>query len=190
MNPDGSSPSAAGEKTEKSSRSKGKFVRILPLLITALFFGYRQVAGELEKKEQKRAEYAVKAAVREIAVKEERQRRLKDLFSDLPQDIVAAFAEPGDSEAFGRIWIAATEDSGLYAGAVNRVLQSGGHKTALQAALLYCREIDPLKGNNKKENLFMGACLEKFGFQTAVTGDSLTISAEGGQPEKAPAQGD
>jgi hypothetical protein len=189
MNLDASPPRADSEKTKKPSRSRSKSViRILPLLIAALFFGYRQVSSELEKKAQQRKEYEIKASARNIVSKMGEQRRQKELFSELPKDIVAAFAEPRDDEAFNRILFAATADSAVYTDAVSRVLKSGGHQTALQAALLYCRDMDASKEKNKVENSSMGACLEKFGFQTSVTGDHLTISASGEQPEKASAQ--
>jgi DNA-binding protein YbaB len=194
MNFDASSPSVDSEKTKKPSRSKSKSViRILPLLIAALFFGYRQVVKELERKDQQHLEYATKAATREAVRKMESQRRMKDLVPDLPKDIVASFAEPRDDEAFNRMLFAAFENPAVYIGAANNVLKSGGHKTALQAALLYCREIDASKKKNKVENSSIGACLKKFGFQTSVTGDHLTISASGEQSEKAsprPAQED
>jgi hypothetical protein len=182
MNLNAFPPSADSEKTKKPSRSSRKSViRILPLLIPALFFGYRQVVKELDRKDQQRQEYAIKEAVRKM----ESQRRMKDLFPDLPKDIVVAFAEPRDDEAFNRMLFAAAENPAVYIGAVNSVLKSGGHKTALQAALLYCREMDASKEKNKVENSSMGACLERFGFQTSVTGDHLTISASGEKPEKA-----
>jgi hypothetical protein len=188
MSPDAPSPVDL-KKTEKSSRSKTKSaIRMLPLLITALVFGYWQVTEELEKKDQQREEYAIQAAVRETVIKTERQRRLMDLSFALSEDIAAAFAEPRDDGAFNRILFAATEDSAVYIETVNRMLKSGGHKTALQAALLYCREIDASRENNKKDIFSMGACLEKFGFQTTVTGDSLTISGSGEKPERASAR--
>jgi hypothetical protein len=185
MNLDAFPPSADSEKTKKQKPSRSKIKsgrRILPLLIAALFFGYQQVSKELEKKAQQREKYAIEAATRKIVGEMEKQKRLRVSFSELPKDIVVAFAEPGDDEAFNRILFAAVKDSAAYTGAVNRVLKGGGHKTALQAALFYCREIDASRENNKKENFSMGACLEKFGFQTAVTGDSLTISAGGEEP--------
>ncbi|MDR2670083.1 MAG: hypothetical protein LBC14_09065 [Desulfovibrio sp.] len=189
MNPDASPPPADSKKSKKSSRSKYKSARsIIPLLITALFFGYRQVSKELEKKDGQRVKYEIEASVREITKQAEKKRMLKDLYSDLPKDIIAAFAEPRDTLAVNRIVGAAFEDSSIYINAVYQVLKAGEHKAALQAALLYCSEIDASKEKNKKEHPSMGACLEKFGFKTTVTGDQLTITAGGEQPEKASAR--
>ncbi|MDR2125084.1 MAG: hypothetical protein LBP38_08940 [Desulfovibrio sp.] len=158
------------------------------MLIPALFFGYRQVSNELEKKAQQRNKYEIEASARKIVREIGDKRRRSELFFALPKDIVAAFSEPGDAEAFNRILFAAVAESAVYTDAVNRVLKSGGHKAAMQAAMLYCREIDVVKEKNKEEISSMGACLEKFGFQTAVTGDRLTISAGGEQPENASAR--
>jgi hypothetical protein len=189
MNPDASQPPADSKKTEKSSRSKIKSARsIIPLIIAALFFGYRQISKELENKSQQREKYAIEASVREMARKADRQRMLGDLYSDLPKDIRAAFAEPGDSQAFNKILSAAFEDSAVYIDAVKQGIKNGERKTALQAALLYCGEIDALKEKNKKDHASMGACLEKFGFTTVAAGDQLTITAGGELPEKASAQ--
>ncbi|MDR2605556.1 MAG: hypothetical protein LBC55_09475 [Desulfovibrio sp.] len=189
MNLDTSTSPADSGKTKKSSRRKIKSARsIIPLLIVALFFGYRQVSRELEKKAQQREEYAIEASVREITKQAEKKRMLKDFYSDLPKDIIAAFAEQRDNPAINRIVGAAFEDSTIYINAVHQVLQDGEHKVALQAALLYCSEIDDSKERNKKEHSSMGACLEKFGFKTAVAGDQLTITAGGEQSEKASAR--
>jgi hypothetical protein len=194
MSHEKSSHSTDSEKIENSSRRKNKAaIGILPLLIAALFFGYRQVTKELEKKSQQREEYVIEASVREIKKKIEKHKNLKGLSPDLAKDITAAFAVQRENEAFNRIVFAGFEDSDAYVDAVKHILKSGEHKTALQAAMLYCREIDASKERNKKEHATMGTCLEKFGFQTVVSGDHLTISAGGAPPEKTsarPAQGE
>ncbi|MDR1489073.1 MAG: hypothetical protein LBS65_01105 [Desulfovibrio sp.] len=154
--------------------NKKKWAGAAPLIIFALFFGYKDVTKRMEEKATQRFQQEMR---RDLDSYNSYMQK-KKINTELKQDIFKAFSDKKDEVAYNKILFTMVNDTYAYKLSVKSILDDGHSETAVRAASLYCSNLKTFNKEDAGDIQSVAKCFEDFGFSTSTENDALTIKAK------------